>query len=225
MAVDGTEEGLPVRRLLRQEAQDPLGRNPSPQTRGLHNSSPGSGGGKHHGPPPTPPARKTDASENPRPPGFEIPFWIFGQSPTFSSIFGCFSVFGLLSPTDMQVNKNGWVGSIGTPAAQRWIFLKKELFCKPHVSTKRVARPHLWISQVVSVLFSQLGKAVGQEEEKEVNIEPTKKSAAFWNQKTKRWREIISFPVLHLFLKGPGSSQFWPRGKVEENRTSSFWIN
>ena len=55
-----------------------------------------------------------------------------------------------------------------------------------YVSTKRVARPHLWISQVVSVLFSQLGKAVGQEEEKEVNIEQTnKKTVAFWNQKLK----------------------------------------
>ena len=101
--MDGTEEGLPVRRLLKQEAQEPLGRNPSPQTRGLHNSSPGSGGGQHLGPPPTTPARKTDTSENPRPPGFEIPFWIFGQSPTLV----VFSAFGLLSSTDMQVNKNG----------------------------------------------------------------------------------------------------------------------
>ena len=43
-----------------------------------------------------------------------------------------------------------------------------------YFSTKRVARPHLRISQVVSVLFSQLGKAVGQEEEKEVNFEQTR---------------------------------------------------
>ena len=95
------------------------------------------------------------------------------------SVTNFFSVCGLLSPTDLQVNKNGWAESIGTPAAQRWIFLKRSCFVNLmflcwYVSTKRIARPHLWISQVVSVLFSQLGKTVGQEEEKEVNIEQTK---------------------------------------------------
>ena len=133
MAVDGTEEGLPVRRLLKQEAQEPLGRNPSPQTRGLHNSLPGSGGGKHLGPPPTPPARKTDAPENPRPPGFEIPFWIFGQSPTFSSIFGCF--FGIWSfVTNRYAGQQKWVSGINrnTSCTEVNIF-ETELFCKPHV--------------------------------------------------------------------------------------------
>ena len=86
MAVSGTSvgmEGPPVRRLLQQEAQDPPGRNMSPQTRGTQNGSPGPG--KNQGPPPTTTSRKglggeIDTPENPRPPGFEIPFWIFGNS-------------------------------------------------------------------------------------------------------------------------------------------------
>ena len=85
MAVPGTSvvgmEGPPVRRLFQQEAQDPPGRNMSPQTRGAQNGSPGPG--KNQGPPPTTTTTRkseTDTPENPRPPGFEIPFWIFGKS-------------------------------------------------------------------------------------------------------------------------------------------------
>ena len=85
MAVSGTSvgrEGPPVRRL--HEVQDPPGRNMSPQTRGAQNGSPGPG--KSQGPPPTTTTTRkglggeTDTPENPRPPGFEIPFWIFGKS-------------------------------------------------------------------------------------------------------------------------------------------------
>ena len=85
MAVSGTSagmEGPPVRRLLQHEVQEPPGRNMSPQTRGAQNGSPGPG--KNQGPSTT--TRKglgggeADTPENPRPPGFEIPFWIFGKS-------------------------------------------------------------------------------------------------------------------------------------------------
>jgi len=117
MAVSGTSvgrEGPPVRRL--HEVQEPPGRNMSPQTRGAQNGSPGPG--KSHGLPPTTTTRKglggeTDTPENPRPPGFEIPFWIFGQ--------------------------------------QKWVSgVNRNTTC----------------SEVVSVLFSQLGKAgTGHEEE------------------------------------------------------------
>merc|ERR1719237_1208707 len=108
-------EGPPVRRLLQQEAQNPSGRNMSPQTRGAQNGSPGPG--KNQALPPTSTRRglggETETPENPRPPGFEIPFWIFGQ--------------------------------------QKWVSgVNRNTTC----------------SEVVSVLFSQLGKAgTGHEEE------------------------------------------------------------
>merc|ERR1719220_3340689 len=120
MALSGTSagmEGPPVRRLLQHEVQDPPGRNMSPQTRGAQNGSPGPG--KNQGPSTT--TRKglgggeADTPENPRPPGFEIPFWIFGQ--------------------------------------QKWVSgINRNTTC----------------SEVVSVLFSQLGKAgTGQQEEED----------------------------------------------------------
>ena len=91
MAVSGTSagmEGPPVRRLLQHiEAQDPPGGTRSPQTRArTQNGSPGPG--KSQGQPG--PSRKVlggendTPAENPRPPGFEIPFWIFGKPVTFS---------------------------------------------------------------------------------------------------------------------------------------------
>ena len=84
MAVSGTSvvgmEGPPVRRLFQQEGQDPPGRNMSPQTRGAQNGSPGPR--KTQGPTPTTRGLggETDTPENPRPPGVEIPFWIFGKA-------------------------------------------------------------------------------------------------------------------------------------------------
>ena len=103
MAVSGTSvgmEGPPARRLLQQEAQDPPGRNMSPQTRGAQNGSPGPG--KNQALPPTSTRRglggETETPENPRPPGFEIPFWIFGQLST---------LLKNLLQTVVQVNKSG----------------------------------------------------------------------------------------------------------------------
>ena len=108
-----------------------------------------------------------------------------------------FSVFGLLSPTGMQVNKNGWVGSIGTPAAQRWIFQKKELFCKPHVlmlvrfHKKSCSASFVNFPGCVCALLTA-GKGRGPGGGEGGEYWKNKKSVTFL--KLKRWRrKIISF--------------------------------